>query len=548
MSSSLRRLLTCVCHWNSEGSLVADDPAHPYNPCKSFDVHLAGIISQRLLADSMRCTAGQAITMDDLPDDVLLTIFDFHVAEDKDLGLFNFTSKREIESWQLLLHVCRRWRGLVFASPRRLNLRLYCTPATSARMSLNVWPALPLLINAFGGPVDDAIALLEHSDRIHEINIFLDRYPTREIEKLWTAMQVPFPELTTLLLLHDGSSSVPVLPDSFLGGSAPRLRILLLKSIPFPGIPKLLLSFTHLVELRLRNIPHSGYISPETMATCLSALTSLQLLHLGFESPKSCPDLESLPPFLPTRFVLPTLTKFWFKGASEYLEDFLARIDAPQVYKLEITFFNDIHFDTPELTQFIRRTPKLGVYDEAHLIFNDREAVVRLRPRSGSPDDRIVVQVLCRVSDWQLSFLAQMCTLSLRPLLTMEYLYIGEDPYSQLDWKDDIEVAEWLDLLHPFTAVKNLYISRRFAPRIAPALQELTGERTTEVLPALQNLFLQGFLPSKPVQELEGISRFISARQLSLFISARQLTNQPVAISVWDSRDEFVVEESEADD
>ena len=530
MSSSLRRLLTCVCHWDSEGSLVADDPAHPYNRCKSFDVHLAGIITQRLLADSMPCTAGQAITIDDLPDDVLLTMFDFYVFKDQDMPVFSIgidlERRREIESWHSLVHVCQRWRGLVFASPRRLDLQICCTPLTSARKSLNVWPALPL-IQAFDGPVDNVIALLKHSDRIRQIQIYLDPYTTREFEKLWTAMQVPFPELTVLDLGRHPStlfkSYAPVLPDSFLRGSAPRLRFLSLDSIPFPGIPKLLLSATHLVRLWLTNIPHSGYISPEAMATCLSALTSLQLLILKFQSPESCPDLETKPPFLPTRFVLPTLAKFWFKGASEYLEEFLARIDAPQVYELEITFFNDIDFDTPELTQFISRTPRLRVYDDAWLSFYGSRAQVSLRPRPGSSDDRIVcLNIFCQVSDWQLSSLAQICTLSFRALLTMENLYI-EDQYRRLDWKDDIEATEWLDLLRPFTAMKNLYLSEKSVPRIAPALQELTGERTTEVFPTLQNLFLRGFQPSEPVHE--GIARFISARQL---------INQPVVISVWD--------------
>ena len=390
-------------------------------------------------------------------------------------------------------------------------------------MSLNVWPALPLLVHG-GGQVNNVIAELEHSDRIRQIYILLYRYTIREIEKLWTAMQVPFPELTALHLTHDDSSSVPILPGSFLRGSAPRLRYLILASIPFPGIPKLLLSATHLDRLALIKISHSGYISPEAMATCLSALTSLEFLQLGFESPQSCPDLESQPPFLPTRFVLPTLGEFSFEGASEYLEEFVARIDAPQVYKLSITYFNDIDFDTPELTQFISRTPTLGVYDEAWLIFDGRQALIRLRPRPGSSDGRNVeIRILCRGSDWQLSFLAQICTLSLRLFLTMENLYIDEDQYPRLDWKDDIEDSEWLDLLHPFSAVKNLYLSRQFAPRIAPALQELAGERTTEVFPALQNIFLQGFRSLRLVQE--GIARFISARQL---------INHPVAISVWD--------------
>jgi hypothetical protein len=148
-------------------------------------------------------------------------------------------------------------------------------------------PGQPLLIlgDVYKESVDDAIALLEHSDRISQIN--LNCHTTLQVEKLWTAMQVPFPELAVLYLsiwhFLDGS----VLPDSFLGGSAPRLRYFYLHGIPFPGLPKLLLSATHLVHLYLCDIPHSGYISPEAMATCLSVLTSLETLQLEFLSPRS---------------------------------------------------------------------------------------------------------------------------------------------------------------------------------------------------------------------------------------------------------------------
>jgi hypothetical protein len=104
----------------------------------------------------------------------------------------------------------------------------------------------------------------------------------------------------------------------------------------------------------------------------------------------------------------------------------------------------------------------------------------------------------------------------------MENLYIYEYLCSPPNWKYDIENAECLDLLLSFTAVKNLYLSKQLSPRIAPALQELTGGRTTELLPALQNVLLEGFQPSEPVQE--GIAQFISARQL---------TDHPLSISVW---------------
>ncbi len=183
-------------------------------------------------------------------------------------------------------------------------------------------------------------------------------------------------------------------------------------------------------------------------------------------------------------------------------------------------FFSQDNINTPELNQFISRTPTLGAYDEARLIFHSCKALVRLRQCRPEPSDHIMVKVeILRPRPYQLSNMVRICTSSLRPLLTMENLYIDGDLTSPFLWEN----TKWLDLLLPFTAVKNLYLSKQFAPPIAPTLQELTGGRTAEVLPALQNVLLEGFQPSEPVQN--GIMQFISARQL---------TNHPVAISVWD--------------
>jgi hypothetical protein len=261
------------------------------------------------------------------------------------------------------------------------------------------------------------------------------------------------------------------------------------------------------------------------MATSLSMLTSLEELRLEFDSPQSGPEQDNRPPPPLTRSVLPSLTVFGFKGVNDFLEEIVARIDTPRLYLLSTTFFNDIDFNTPELNQFIIRTPTLGAYEEAHLIFNSREAQVKLRPFQPEQSDRrtVEIEILCQGSDWQLSSLTQICTLSFHPFLTMENLYVYEGLYSPSNWKDVIENTEWLNLLLPFTAVKNLYLSKQFLPRIAPALQELTGARTTEVLPALEKVLLEGFQSSKPVEE--GIAQFIAARQL---------TNHPVTISVWD--------------
>ena len=428
--------------------------------------------------------------MDMLPDDVLLSIFDFCANEEE---------RWRKPGWETLIHVCRRWRSLVFGSARSLDLELICTSRTLARNMLDIWPPLPLYIMSIRSyaNVDNIIALLEHKNRV--CGIYIGHISSLDLEKLLAVMQEPFPELTRLTL-YAYETTTAVLPDSFLGGSALRLRELDLFGIPFPGLPNLLLSATHLTYINLFGIPHSGYFSPEAMATALSTLTNLEVLGLGFKSPLSFPDRASrrLPP--PTPIVVPVLTTFDFKGVGEYLDDLVVRIDAPLLKKSDITFFNQILFDTPQLVQFISRTPALKAPETARVMFRDDAATVRLSSRASDYEDlRVIVGILCQNSDWQVSALEQVCTSCLPPLFTLEDLYIYESPYLYPKWQDNIENSLWLELFQPFTAVKNLYLSEEFQPRIMPSLQEVVGERMAEVLPTLQNLFLEGLDTSGPV-------------------------------------------------
>jgi hypothetical protein len=109
----------------------------------------------------------------------------------------------------------------------------------------------------------------------------------------------------------------------------------------------------------------------------------------------------------------------------------------------------------------------------------------------------------------------------------LENLHIREDVFLQLGWQGETENAQWLELLHPFTAMKNLYLSKEFTPRIAPALQELVGERVVEILPALQRLFLEEVNPAGPVQEA-----------IEKFVAARQLSGHPIVVSPYSPWDE----------
>ena len=453
-----------------------------------------------------------------LPDDVLLEIFDFYMIMNIPYG-----GKTSVEAWQSLVHVCQRWRSLVLQSRRRLNLRLYCTPETPTRDKLDIWPALPLVVggNMLSSGTDNIIVALGQTNRLCEVSLW--DIADRKLERVLAAMQVPFPELT-YLRLGPGLYSIGevlVIPDSFLGGSAPRLRSFALYGIPFPGLPKLLSSATHLVYLALSNIPHSGYISPKAMITLLSVLSSLDSLILEFQSPQNRPDSESpsLPPL--RRSILPALTSLQYKGVTEYLEELVTGIDTPQLDFLLITFFNQIDFDTPRLAQFINCTPTLRSPDEAaHVQFGDNFAYVELSASFPTPILKIVI--LCREPDWQLSFIEQVCNSSLEPLSTVEDFYIEHRRWRPVWMNDAVENTLWLQLLLPFIAVKNLYLSKEFAPGIVVTLQELVGGRITEVLPNLQNIFVERLEPSGPFQE--NIGRFVAARRLS---------GHPVAISDW---------------
>ncbi|KAI0285553.1 hypothetical protein BC826DRAFT_972967 [Russula brevipes] len=294
------------------------------------------------------------VTIDDLSDDVLLEIFDFDL-DDKDPN-----EPCSIDKWHPLVHMCRWWRSVVFSSPRRLDLRLLCTGDRSVGAMLDIWPALPIAIvydRRSGEMVlKNIIAALEHPDRVFHINIYNFHFPGTW-EALTGAMQVPFPELTYLRL-----QSVYPYEAALPAGSAPRLQTLKLNYVPFSVVRDLLLSAGDLVDLSLCKVDLSEYASPKSIVACLSPFRRLESLHLEIAG---CPNRQSLPP--QARAILPVLTKFSFEGVNMYLEDFVARIDAPLLSQLNVSMKLVSHhvFDISRLRQFIGRARRLEPFRAA---------------------------------------------------------------------------------------------------------------------------------------------------------------------------------------
>lgn len=66
-------------------------------------------------------------------------------------------------------------------------------------------------------------------------------------------------------------------------------------------------------------------------------------------------------------------------------------------------------------------------------------------------------------------------------------------------WVDNIPESRWAENFHLFTVAKKLYLPGELAQcSIALVLRGVVEEGTTEVLPALQNLFLHSYLPRGP--------------------------------------------------
>ena len=445
-------------------------------------------------------TRRHSIKIDVLPDYVFLRIFDFCF-----LGRYTFNW------WHPLVHVCRRWRQLIFASPRRLNVQLHCRGTTPVREKLHYWPILPLAIAGAvpSDPIeqDNFVAAFEHRDRVRTVFCGLT---TLQIETLATMMQGPFPALTSFQLGNfyaPGHQGVPVLPDRFLDGSASSLQEITLNGVYLPTLPTLLLSASNLVDLHLYDMS-ATMISPEAMVTGLAAAKRLKDLILEFHLPNARHEIIVTPP---TRAVLPSLTGFQFLGEFEYLEDLVARMDCPRLKFIKVSFsFQPVHISVPHFLQFIDRAEdlKLAPFRCADANFGQREVYFNLdSSRMPEPHSHLTIHFSCYLYPQIQSikpFLEQLSAM----FSTIYHLSVSL--FEDVPLLPDMGDLGSLDLFRRFSAVETLHVGGRFVRLVDHILDDLVGTNIdTEVMPALRVLYLDGQRPSRSVR------RFIATRKKS---------------------------------
>ena len=460
-----------------------------------------------------------------LPDNVLLEIFNFYRMKYQVRDEWHF-------KWRPLVHVCRRWREIVFASPHRLDLRIVCKHGTPVRENLGIWPALPIVFEYQNymtpNDEDNILAALQHSDRVSHLK--LHAVTGSLLGKMATVMQRPFPVLTRLHIRSDGLARV--LPGGFLGGSAlSLLQTILLSGVPFPTLPTLLISTSDLITLELKYIPPTGYISPEVMVMSLAALPRLESFTVEFQSVTSRPN--QIPPPPATRTVLPALARFQFQGASEYLEAFVAQIDCPQMDRINIYYFNQLaDFQVAHLSQFIDRSagPEMTLIRHAEVIFSNDSVSFTLSPHENYPYSHLrQVDIICEGIDWQVSHMAQVLSQIPVALSRVVHLWLEMTTASEKVGADDVE---WLHLLHQFPTVRTLHVNWDLARHVAPVLEGqvegTTGGMAAEVLPSIKLIW-------------------IGDQKLKKFKAARRLSGRPVTVcskSKFNARIQSYVEKS----
>ena len=372
---------------------------------------------------------------------------------------------------------------------------------------LGIWPAVPIAIWASrlrGEIEENAIAALEHEGRVSQISVYDNS--NHALRRFVEAMNRSFPALDDLSIESKDCTSM-VLPDSFLGGCAPRLRSLRLHNVAFLALPKLLLSATGLVNLSLSHVTRSERLSPEVVVNFLSLLTVLERFSIEFKPSGRHLNQSNRRP-CSARTVLPALTTLFFQGMTEYFDDFFPAFNAPLLKHVGVQFFDPPTFDFMRITSLLGLTETFEMPHQAYILFAHRLVDVIVSPRKSTEDDKMLrLSMVCGFSG---CYLTQAYYPS--PSSSLQFTVEDGRQHSRSTTVDG-ETTHWLELLRHFPATENLYLFERVAPCIAFALQELAQEEVAGVLPALQNLFIENLQSSGPVED--AIGKFAAARKLS---------------------------------
>ncbi len=194
----------------------------------------------------------------------------------------------------------------------------------------------------------------------------------------------------------------------------------------------------------------------------------------------------------------------------------MARIDAPRLGDIGITFFSEPPMDASQLGRFIERIEMQTLLSRAD-VQTSAHAISIYFSKPGAPT-QLELQILYEQLDWQLSSMIQICNHFSTFLFRVENLgiFMTQRPTGQ----DDMDGEQWVEIIRAFGDAKEFRVAGELATDILRTLCPADGEPT--MLPSLRTL---------GVPELtQTHGPFWEAAQS--FLTSRQRSGRPVKLSV----------------
>ena len=379
-------------------------------------------------------------------------------------------------------------------------------------------PPLPLVMDysnpSRGLTVANAqrISLMMHQcrDRIRRIRLSVHESHLRNF--LTAFIDKEFPMLEYLFINLPESHSWPLglkLPDTF---RAPRLRHLILIRFPFSITSPLLPTTVHLGTLSL-NFKFVGHCRPGDLLNLLAILPRLETLRITFHPlvrDNGIGEQVSHTRCI-THVTLPNLRWFVFQGTSAYLEALLPGMTTPLLEKLKIALFGQLTFSVSYL-RFMNTSENL-IFSRASFNFYSWGVTVWVYPHERAKMYAFYVRVLCRESDQQLFFVAQLSEVLSPVFSAVAELAINH--YLPSTQRNEANYTQWRKLLRSFSNVKTLRMPNVLIEDLSRSLRS-DGRQPLELLPQLQVLIC-------PMGS--------DAFSATAFINARKVAGHPVRLS-----------------
>ncbi|KAI0258422.1 hypothetical protein BC834DRAFT_911540 [Gloeopeniophorella convolvens] len=277
-----------------------------------------------------------------LPDIALLEIFDvLREVQSSDPW------SRKRKPWYRLVpaHVCSRWRRIILASPKRLDLTIHCGNSTPVSEVLQNSPPFPLDIEYWfreattTETLDNALLALEYHERIAYIRLSAS---VEVLERLLSSIK------GGPRTFKDAQFA---LPKALLAGDTPQLSHLHLWSVALPSFHH---SFQHLPSIASFRFniqlgtPQASWM--DQVLNALRAMPQLQELHLVFGNHEFSPSSQS------ARITLPLLLSLTFFGLTDHIEELMSHLDVPSLYEFTVDVRDTFVPLMPLLTQFINQS------------------------------------------------------------------------------------------------------------------------------------------------------------------------------------------------